>query len=89
MFSSKICSVLNSDSDQLQLARERFLENLTDSISNYDLLNSEITSTTVINALDQLKKGKSYGLPRVGACAARGKAIVRRLSSVVHTKIDI
>jgi hypothetical protein len=59
MFSSKICSILNSDSDQL--ARERFLENLTDSISNYDLLNSEITSTTVINALDQLKKGKSDG----------------------------
>ena len=35
MFSSKICSILNSDSDQL--ARESFLENLTDSISNYDL----------------------------------------------------
>ena len=55
MFSSKICSILNSDSDHL--ARESFLENLTDSISNDVLLSSEISSATVINALDQLKKG--------------------------------
>lgn len=37
-FSSKICSILNSDSDQV--ARKSFLENVTDSISNCD---SEIT----------------------------------------------
>ena len=56
---SKLCSILNSDSDHL--ARESFIENLTDSISNDVLLSSEISSTTVINALDQLKKGKQDG----------------------------
>ena len=34
---------------------------LKTSISNYDLLNTIVSSTTVINALDQLKKGKSDG----------------------------
>ena len=38
-----------------------FLADLTDSISNPDLLTSEISYTIVLNALDQLKKGKSDG----------------------------
>ena len=59
MFSSKISSLLNSDLDQS--ARNSFLADLTDSISNSDLLTSEISSTVVLNALDQLKKGKSDG----------------------------
>ena len=37
------------------------LAGLTDSISKSDLLTSEISSTVVLNALDQLKKGKSDG----------------------------
>ena len=59
MFSSKISSLLNSDLDQS--TRNSFLQDLTDSISNSDLLNVEISSTVVLNALDQLKKGKSDG----------------------------
>ena len=39
-----------------------FLAGLTDSILKSDLLSSEISSTVVLNALDQLKKGKSDGL---------------------------
>jgi hypothetical protein len=43
---SSLMMVFPTCSDQL--ARERFLENLTDSISNHNLLNSEITSTTAL-----------------------------------------
>ena len=45
-----------------QPARNCFLAGLTDSILKSDLLSSEISSTVVLNALDQLKKGKSDGL---------------------------
>ena len=38
-----------------------FLADLTDSVSNPDLLTSEISYTIVLNAHDQLKKGKSDG----------------------------
>ena len=54
---SKISSLLNSDLDQS--ARNSFLADLTDFISNSDLLTSVISSTAVLNALGQLKKGKS------------------------------
>ena len=56
---SKISSLLNSELDQS--ARNSFLADLTDSISNSDLQTSEISSTVVLNALDKLKKGKSDG----------------------------
>ena len=59
MFSSKISSLLNSELDLS--ARNSFLADLTDSISNSDLQTSEISSTVVLNALDKLKKGKSDG----------------------------
>ena len=55
----KISSLHNSDLDQS--ARNSFLADLTDSISNSDMLTSEISSTVVLKALDQLKKGKSDG----------------------------
>ena len=51
--------LLNSDLDQS--GRNSFLADLADSISNSDLLTSEISSTVVLNALDQLMKGKSDG----------------------------
>ena len=57
MFSSKVSSLLNSDPDQS--ATNCFFANLTDSISSSDLLSSDISSTVVLNALEQLKKGKS------------------------------
>ena len=57
MFSSKVSSLLNSDPDQS--ATNSFFANLTDSISSSDLLSSDISSTVVLNALEQLKKGKS------------------------------
>ena len=57
MFSSKIALLFNSDLDQS--ARNSFLADLTDYISKSDLLNTEISSTVVLNALDQLKNGKS------------------------------
>ena len=57
MFSSKISSLLNSDSDQS--ARNSFLDDLTESVSNHDLLACEISSNVVLDAFDQLKKGKS------------------------------
>lgn len=60
IFSSKISSLLNSDLDQS--ARNSFLADLTDHVSKSDLLTSEISSTVVLNALNQLKKGKSDGL---------------------------
>ena len=59
MVSAKISSLLNSDPDLDQSARNSFLANLTDSSSNSDLLTSEISATVVLNALGQLKKGKS------------------------------
>ena len=60
MFSSKISLLLNSDLDQS--VRNNFLADLTDSISNSDLL------TSVLNALDQLKKGKSDGSKSIFWC---------------------
>ena len=56
MFSSKISSLLNSELDQS--ARNSFLADLTDSISNSDLQTSEISSTVVLNALDKLKENQ-------------------------------
>ena len=56
---SKISSLLNSDLDQS--ARNSFLADLTDSISNSHLQTSEISSNVVLNALEQFKKGKSDG----------------------------
>jgi len=52
-------TLLNSDPDQS--ATNSFFANLTDSISSSDLLSSDISSTLVLNALEQLKKGKSDG----------------------------
>ena len=54
MLSSKISSLLNSELDLS--ARNSFLADLTDSISNPDLQSSEISSTVVLNALDKLKE---------------------------------
>ena len=85
MFSSKLCSILNSDSDHL--ARESFIENLTDSISNDVLLSSEISSTTVINALDQLKKGKSDGSSLISDAFILAKDILSKPLSDLFTTI--
>ena len=59
MFSSKISSLLNSIILTSQIGS--FFADFIDSISNSDLLTSEISSTVVLNAFDQLKKGKSHG----------------------------
>ena len=59
MFSSKISSLLNSDSDHG--ARNSFLEDLTSSMTVSDLSFTVISPDIVLDAISQLKNGKTDG----------------------------
>ena len=85
MLSSKISSLLNSELDQS--ARNTFLADLTDSISNSDLQSSEISSTVVLNALAKHKKGKLDGSSLFSDAFIFAKDILSNLLSQLFTAV--